>query len=78
MTSTDMPEKEQEGVHTYLILPILCNSVINHNQFTSIPEPVYLRTLPSNNLHFNILYVQLINHILYIYIYLHTHPYMNI
>ena len=43
LTSTDIPEKEQEGVYTYLILPILCNSVINHNQFTSIPEPVKLR-----------------------------------
>lgn len=40
--------KEQEAVNTYLILPLLYNSVINHNQFTFIPEPVYLHTLPSN------------------------------
>lgn len=38
-----MPEKEQEEVYAYLILPLLHNSVINHNQFTSIPEPVKLR-----------------------------------
>lgn len=48
-----MPEKEREGVYTYVILPILCNSVINQNQFTSIPEPVKLQvhfilTVPQN------------------------------
>lgn len=40
--------KEQEDVNTYLILPLLYSSVINHNQFTFVPEPVHLNTLPSN------------------------------
>ena len=46
LTSTDMLVKYKE-VSTYLILPPLHNSVINHNRFTDIPEPVYLCTLPS-------------------------------
>lgn len=50
LPSTHMPEKDQEEVYTYLIH----NSGNNHNQYTSIPEPVYLYTLPSNYIQFDI------------------------
>ena len=35
LTSMAMPKKEYEEVYTCLILPLLNNSVINLNQFTS-------------------------------------------
>lgn len=71
----DMPSKEQKEVYTYLILPLIHNSVIHHNQVTSIPVPLYtpiwLYTIPYTICTINM------QHSIYTYIlYTQTHPFI--